>query len=112
MSDNQLAVILAGKDNQIRLLTAELAQSQARVEELETELAKWPRVYWESIDPKSIEDGYRVLSLAGRVDCDCDDSWLDVYVDHPAYDGNPFPAPGDFGLYSSSEAAEAAKETS
>jgi len=81
-----------------------------QVAELQAELAKWPRVYWHSLDPKSIEEGYRVLSISGMVDCNCDKSWMEVYVDNPSYDGNPFAAPADFGLYSSSEAAKVERD--
>lgn len=94
---------------------ANQAHGQVQVEREEiarlgAELDKWPRVYWDSSEPKSIKEGYRVLSVSGKEGCNCDDSWLEVYVDNPEYDGNDFAAAVDFGLYSSSEAAKAARK--
>ena len=88
----------------------ELKALQERAEAAEAMLEKWPRVYWLSVDPKSATEGYRVLSVSGKEGCDCDDSWCDVLVDNPDYDGNPFPAPADFGLYSTPEEAAEAEQ--
>lgn len=73
--------------------------------ELEAKLLKWPRVYWASSDPKSLLEGYPVLSVAGKTSGD--DVWLDVYVDNPDWHEEYFAAPDDFGLYASSEEAAA-----
>jgi len=80
---------------------------------LQEELGNWPRVYWYSSEPKSLEEGYRVMSVSGKTTYDenlKEDVWLDVYVDNLDYDGELFAAPDDFGLYSSTEAAEAARK--
>lgn len=76
---------------------------------LRAELDKWPRVYWYSSNPKSLIEGYRVLSISGKESCGCEDSWCEVFVDNPEYDGKEFAAASDFGLYSSSADAEAAR---
>jgi len=72
------------------------------------ELAKWPRVYWQSSAPKSLSEGYRVASVAGKTSDtevgDVKDIWLDVYVYVPGED-EPMAAPDDFGIYDTQEAA-------
>ena len=92
---------------------SQLTQAKERIAELEAELAKWPRVYWYSSEPKSLEEGYRVMYVAGKTkwnDKDEADVWMDVYVDNPSYDGEWMAAPDDFGLYATTEEAKKAKE--
>ena len=72
-----------------------------QVAELQAELAKWPRVYWKSAAPESLESGYRVLSVSGKASHE----WMEILVD---YHGEEMWAPIDFGLYSSSEDAKKA----
>jgi len=80
-----------------------LCQRDARIAALEAELAAWPRVYFTSMNPKSLTEGCRVLSVQGHEG----DGWFDVTIDA---DGEEIQAPTDFGLYRTrEEAARAAK---
>jgi len=81
---------------------------EAEIERLRGELARWPRVYFECADPATLSEGRRVLSVSARIgesNCDC---FCDIAIEDG--DGNEIAAPVDFGLYSTSEAANAAKE--
>ena len=77
-------------------LQAELARLREIVE-------RWPRVYFESMDPRTLTDGCRVLSVQGKEGED----WFDVTIDS---DGEEICAPTDFGLYSTEAAAREGKE--
>ena len=80
-----------------------LCALHARIAALEAELAAWPRVYFTSMNPKSLTEGCRVLSVQGHEG----DGWFDVTIDA---DGEEIQAPTDFGLYRTrEEAARAAK---
>lgn len=90
-------------DNEI-CLARQLAQRDKRIAELEAELVKWPRVYWRSMEPDSLEKGYRVLSVAGKM-APHGKKWMEVLV----YDGEDVLAPVDFGIYATHEDAVAAQ---
>jgi len=78
-----------------------------QLDRLQAIVDKWPRVYWYSANPDSLEKGYRVMSVSGKTEGD--DVWLDVFVDCPGPDGDLLAAPDDFGLYRTREEAEAAR---
>ena len=88
-------VTIAGKLYEVSApVYAELARLRETV-------AKWPRVYFTSLNPKSLTEGCRVLSVQGHEE----DGWFDVTIDA---DGEEIQAPTDFGLYRTREEAEAA----
>lgn len=102
--------------DQVRTLRAasqaniDLAEARkARVAELEGELERWPRVFWVSADPKSLAEGYRVVSVdAQEGDVEADGWHIGILVDTP--DEGEVWAPADFGLYPTPEAAESARQ--
>ena len=89
---------------QLSHLRGQLAALQAENARLRAELASWPRVYWRSEEPRSLAEGYRVL----RVDVK-EDEFANITVAFPDAPDEEFFAPTDFGIYSTREAAEAAK---
>ena len=101
----QVRIARAKADGDLRTAQV-LAELQAENERLRGELQRWPRVFWTSHEPKSLTEGYRVLSVDLKTR---GDEFCEIVVeDDRAEDGTLSP-PDDFGLYSTREAAEAAR---
>ncbi len=72
-----------------------------RVIELEADLARWPRVFWKSADPRSSAEGFRVLSVEAY-DREAVSSG-EIIVEDPTAEGGEAGAPIDFGVYPTRE---------
>lgn len=98
---------ITAAQRKILQLMEEIARLREEIARLRVELDKWPRVFWHSSNPDSLEKGYRVMSVSGK-ESEKGDGWMSVDVKCPGPDGDMLAAPVDFGLYSTSEEAKAA----
>lgn len=73
-----------------------------QTKQLQAIVDKRPRVFFLSSDPRSLTEGFPVVSVSGKTRED-GSVWLDVIM---MVDGEEIPAPDDFGLYSTAEAAK------
>jgi len=88
-------------------LVDERDELQAQLASQQELLDKWPRVFFESMDPRSSAEGNRVVSV--EADTSGDKAYIGIMME---VDGEEICAPDNFGLYFSREALEAAgKET-
>ena len=96
-SSGEIHMHVIGSDScRIRELQAQLASQQELLD-------KWPRVFFESMDPLSSTKGNRVVSV--EADTSGGKAYIGIMME---VDGEEICAPDNFGLYFSREALEAA----